>query len=1002
MTFNSLKRGTAFLYASLLVAGAPHSLNAGTTGKISGVVRDSQTSKPLFGANIIVEGTETGAASDLDGIYTILNVQPGIYSLRFRMLGYQEVLVQRLRVSIDLTTRVDATMSPTVLESSETVTVVAKRPMVQVDMTSSLSTVGADEIENLPVQTVDDVLALQAGVIRESGNIHIRGGRSGEVAFWVDGVGVTDMYNGGTSITVENNAIQELQVVSGTFNAEYGQAMSGIVNMVTKEGGGEYKGEVSSYLGDYVSNAAPFSLLKRVTPVADEANGQIQAIGEYENPLSKLNPTYNSEFYFSGPLPFLGNKATFFTSGRFIKETGYLYGREWFTPQGLPGDSGLVAMNGTQRVSLQGKLSYKISPNLKLNYGLFYNDWNNPRVFDHDYRYAPMGMARSLGRNMTQMLSLNHVLSPKTFYELKINHNNQKTESHAFEDPAEVPNYLVSVPVDTNHGIMESYTFDPTTEQGATELARLKSERIGFGYVVDPDRSEGYIHPDQQTSPTSYSFRDVGMDMGHAYRKSQYWVAKWDLTSQVNPVHQLKSGFEFRLHDLNYEEFTIRPKTVEGEEVVPFQPAIMDVSTRYHDLYTRKPKEFSAYLQDKIELRELIVNLGVRFDYFDPNTVRIADPTDPDIYYPYRNEHRYRGWINPPDTLTFQQLKEYIKRFDEYTPDERRAFMHTKTKAKMQVSPRLGVSFPITDRGVIHFSYGHFFQIPEFEYLYQSPDFKLGASAGRYLFSNANLNAQMTVMYEIGLQQQLTETLGIDVSAFYRDVRDWVGTSPMIQAYLPNVQYSQYENKDYSNVYGITFKAQKRYSNHFSANLDYAFQIAEGTYSNPTDAFYALQGNQEPRLNLIPLNWDQRHTLNARVVFTTAGWTCALIGQLWSGRPYTPTFPTGEARGEAAFSGLRENMSRRPQWKMVDLTLSKKISFKPIYVDLFLNVYNLFDIENQLNVYSDTGTAGYTTNINPDKIPYDPLRIGTVAELIKQPSWYGAPRQIQAGLALGF
>jgi hypothetical protein len=216
------------------------------------------------------------------------------------------------------------------------------------------------------------------------------------------------------------------------------------------------------------------------------------------------------------------------------------------------------------------------------------------------------------------------------------------------------------------------------------------------------------------------------------------------------------------------------------------------------------------------------------------------------------------------------------------------------------------------------------------------------------------------------------------------------------------VQYSQYENKDYSNVYGITFKAQKRYSNHFSANLDYAFQIAEGTYSNPTDAFYALQGNQEPRLNLIPLNWDQRHTLNARVVFTTAGWTCALIGQLWSGRPYTPTFPTGEARGEAAFSGLRENMSRRPQWKMVDLTLSKKISFKPIYVDLFLNVYNLFDIENQLNVYSDTGTAGYTTNINPDKIPYDPLRIGTVAELIKQPSWYGAPRQIQAGLALGF
>jgi len=229
-----------------------------------------------------------------------------------------------------------------------------------------------------------------------------------------------------------------------------------------------------------------------------------------------------------------------------------------------------------------------------------------------------------------------------------------------------------------------------------------------------------------------------------------------------------------------------------------------------------------------------------------------------------------------------------------------------------------------------------------------------------------------------------------------------VGTSPMVQAYLPNVQYSQYENKDYSNVYGITFKLQKRYADHFSANLDYSFQIAEGTYSNPVDAFNALAVNQEPRLNLIPLNWDQRHTLNVRAVTKLAEWTCALIGQFWSGRPYTPSFPTGEARGEASYSGLRENMSRRPLWKTVDLTLSRRFSVKPMTLEVFLNVYNLFDIQNQTNVYSDTGTAEYTTATDPARIPYDPLRVGTVQELTKQPSWYGAPRQIQAGLALGF
>ena len=116
--------------------------------------------------NVMVEGTATGAASDLQGGYTILNLQPGIYSLRFRMMGYQEVVIQNVRVSIDLTTRANAAMKPTVVETGEAVTVVAERPLVQVDMTSSLSTVGADEIEDLPVQNIEDVLALQAGVVR--------------------------------------------------------------------------------------------------------------------------------------------------------------------------------------------------------------------------------------------------------------------------------------------------------------------------------------------------------------------------------------------------------------------------------------------------------------------------------------------------------------------------------------------------------------------------------------------------------------------------------------------------------------------------------------------------------------------------------------------------------------------------------------------------------------------------------------------------------------------
>ena len=241
--------------------------------------------------------------------------------------------------------------------------------------------------------------------------------------------------------------------------------------------------------------------------------------------------------------------------------------------------------------------------------------------------------------------------------------------------------------------------------------------------------------------------------------------------------------------------------------------------------------------------------------------------------------------------------------------------MHKKVDAKMQLSPRLGIAYPITDRGVIHFSYGHFFQIPEFQYLYSSPDFKLTGGSGYTIFGNADLAAQKTVQYEVGLQQQLTENVGVDVTLFYRDVRDWVGTSPLIDTEIASVKYSAYENKDYENVRGVTIKVEKRYSNNFSARMDYSYQVAEGSYSSPNDAYNDIVNNNSPRLALIPMNWDQNHTLNGSIVYRKDAWTASMIGRYWTGRPYTPSFPTGESYGAAARTGLVENSSRLPAQK---------------------------------------------------------------------------------------
>jgi hypothetical protein len=229
---NPLRLGAVLaMVLALAVAGW-----AGTTGKIAGEVKDSQTGELLVGANIQLEGTAMGAATNIDGYFVILNVPPGQYTLVASAVGYTKKRVARVAVSIDLTTTVNVTITSALVETEEVV-VTAERHQIKRDLTSSESRVDASQIESLPVSEVGEVLALQAGItVDRGGAIHIRGGRTSEVAYWVDGVSVSDAYDGGQAVQVDNNAVQELQVISGTFNAEYGQAMSGIVNIVTKDG----------------------------------------------------------------------------------------------------------------------------------------------------------------------------------------------------------------------------------------------------------------------------------------------------------------------------------------------------------------------------------------------------------------------------------------------------------------------------------------------------------------------------------------------------------------------------------------------------------------------------------------------------------------------------------------------------------------------------------------------------------------------------------------------
>jgi hypothetical protein len=198
----------------------------------------------------------------------------------------------------------------------------------------------------------------------------------------------------------------------------------------------------------------------------------------------------------------------------------------------------------------------------------------------------------------------------------------------------------------------------------------------------------------------------------------------------------------------------------------------------------------------------------------------------------------------------------------------------------------------------------------------------------------------------------------------------------------------------------------KRYADNFSFRADYTFQSAEGTYSNPQDAYNASLANRAPVLILVPMNWDQKHTVNAQFIYDISNWTLSLIGRYWSGRPYTPSFPQAEAVGASAnTTALTTNSARRPDQKSIDLTINRKFNLiSGLTLELFVNVYNLLDQNDATTVFTDTGSPEYTTNSNrnPAKITYNSSRISTAEDYLIEPSWYTAPRQIQIGFTVGF
>lgn len=898
----------------------------GQSGKIEGTITDAETGTVLIGVNVVIEGTFLGAATNEQGHFAILNVPPGTHTVTASMIGYDPVRVLDARVNINQTTTIDIALRETALELEE-VTIIAERPIVQRDVSASVISIDSETIENLPVQSIDQVLSLHAGIEMGNEGIIIRGGSARETRFIVDGLSMDDERSNIPYTAVSLSSMQDIQIQTGGFNAEYGNVRSGIVNVVTREGSTDrysvraiihYSPPAPKNFGPSVYakdsyfnrpytdpdvmwtgtdngawdlytqrkypefqgwNAASERTIADGDPSTDLTPEQLYRIWQWyrrrDGNIQK--PDYTIDIGVGGPVPFI---SSLLGDMRFFAT--YFEDREMFV---LP----LSRDSYTDRHG-QVRVTSNITPSIKLTltglYGEFYSvspfTWMTTptgRLVRSQSEVAGLASSSalympgyfspgSIYRNMIGM-KLTNAISPRTYYEVRVQYNSNR------------------------HNVYQIADRDTT-----------RKFELWPGFFID-EAPEGYIGTTHVPSQGLNLGMGIGgwMNLGRDTTTNTTTSFDFDITSQVTANHQIKTGVSFTYNDFRIRSYTENPG--------------MDTwnRTQVYDVF---PFRFGAYIQDKMEYGGFIANIGLRLDYSDPN-IEWYDLDMYDVYF----------------------TPGYGNRIEEDVPRK-------KVDPVWSLSPRLGISHPITENSKLFFNYGHFRSEASstLRFRLQREFSGLVTSMG-----NPGLHLEKTIAYELGYEQNLFDRFLLRLAAYYKDISDQPGWV-YYENFDGSVQYNITENLNYRDIRGFELTLDKRAGRWLTGFINYTYDVRTSGffgylqyYQDPTKQRDYLRRNpyqSRPR----PQPFARAH-LNLRTPEDfgpefmgeniLGGWNISLLADWRAGAFYT--------YNPFSIPGVVDDVRWR-DWYNVDVRIMRNVKVIDYAFQFFVDISNVFNIKH--------------------------------------------------------